>query len=101
MTVRQRLVRIDMAEPPSEEELECSGEVEEGRAGLESGIPPGMLKAACEWKEVLELLLELAKDVWRERKVPSDWCDAVLVPIPKKGDLSRCDNWRGIACLMW
>ena len=25
--------------------------------------------------------------------------DAVLVPIPKKGDLTRCDNWRGISLL--
>ena len=34
--------------------------------------------------------------VWRESKVPSEWSDTVLVPIPKKGDLSSCDNWRGI-----
>ena len=26
-------------------------------------------------------------------------CDAELIPIPKKGDLSHCDNWRGIALL--
>ena len=98
--VRQRQVHTDMAEPPSEEELESAlGKLKNGRAGGESGILPEMLKAACEGKEVLELLLELAKDVWRERKVPSDWCDAVLVPIPKKGDLSRCDNCRGIALL--
>jgi len=31
--------------------------------------------------------------------VPTDWSDAVLVPIPKKGDLSQCDNCRGIALL--
>ena len=31
--------------------------------------------------------------------MPQDWRDALLVPIPKKGDLSRCDNWRGIALL--
>ncbi len=30
---------------------------------------------------------------------PADWSDAVLVPIPKKGDLTQCDNWRGIALL--
>jgi len=29
--------------------------------------------------------------------VPRDWSDAVLIPIPKKGDLSSCDNWRGIS----
>ena len=36
---------------------------------------------------------------WRESKDPNDWVDAVLVPIPKKGDLNKCDNWRGIALL--
>ena len=28
-----------------------------------------------------------------------DWRDAVVVPIPKKGDLRSCDNWRGISLL--
>ena len=31
--------------------------------------------------------------------VPSDWCGAILVPIPKKGYLSSCDNWHGISLL--
>ena len=28
-----------------------------------------------------------------------DWKDAEIVPIPKKGDLKHCDNWRGISLL--
>ena len=28
-----------------------------------------------------------------------DWQDAVVVPIPKKGDLKQCDHWRGISLL--
>ena len=28
-----------------------------------------------------------------------EWHDAVIVPIPKKGDLRSCDNWRGISLL--
>ena len=36
---------------------------------------------------------------WRDQKVPTDWRDAIIVPIPKKGDLTSCDNWRGIALL--
>lgn len=32
--------------------------------------------------------------------IPKDWTDAILVPIPKKGDMKRCDNWRGIALLV-
>jgi len=29
-----------------------------------------------------------------EGSVPSDWCDAVLIPILKKGNLTSCVNWR-------
>ena len=36
---------------------------------------------------------------WKEGHVPLDWRDAILVPIPKKGNLRCCDNWRGIALL--
>ena len=35
-------------------------------------------------------LLELMQVMWRE--VVADWKDAEVVPIPKKGDLQRCDN---------
>ena len=44
-------------------------------------------------------LLSLVQQVWHDRCVPQAWWDAELVPIPKKGDLSSCDNWRGIALL--
>ena len=47
----------------------------------------------------MEVLLVLVQQVWSENKVPQDWSDAVLIPIPKKGDLTSCDNWRGIALL--
>ena len=32
----------------------------------------------------------------RKCRVPRNWGDAILVPIPKKGDLSRCVNWHGV-----
>ena len=32
-------------------------------------------------------------------RVPQQWSGAILVPVPKKGDLSQCDNWRGISLL--
>ena len=37
--------------------------------------------------------------VWQSGDVVSDWRDAVIVPIPKKGNLRLCDNWRGISLL--
>lgn len=29
--------------------------------------------------------------------MPQEWLDAILVPIPKKGNLYSCENWRRIA----
>ena len=46
-----------------------------------------------------ECFLSLIHKVWEEGSVPQAWKDANLVPIPKKGDLSLCGNWRGIALL--
>ena len=34
-----------------------------------------------------------------QRRVPQEWADATIIPIPKKGNLSDCNNWRGIALL--
>ena len=39
------------------------------------------------------------EDEWRAGTVVSDWKDAIIVPIPKKGDLRECNNWRNISLL--
>ena len=47
----------------------------------------------------MEYILKLFQTIWKEKCVPSEWRDALLVPVPKKGDLSCCDNWRDISLL--
>ena len=58
-----------------------------------------MVKAAYCENDFLEFLLDLVQTTWKEGEVPKDWSDTLLVPIPKKGALSKYDNWRGIALL--
>lgn len=67
------------------------------KAAGESGILAEMVKYAG--VQVHASLLALVHKVWQTGSVPQAWKDAELVPIPKKGDLSQCDNWRGIALL--
>jgi hypothetical protein len=31
--------------------------------------------------------------------MPEDWRKGILIKIPKKGNLSECNNWRGITLL--
>ena len=45
------------------------------------------------------MMCDLVSTVLEERRVPKEWVDAILIPIPKKGDLRSCDNWRGISLL--
>ena len=42
------------------------------------------------------VLLDLFQRVWREGQVFAAWRDSLVVPVPKKGDLT---NWRGISLL--
>ncbi len=49
----------------------------------------------CGGAELWDRMLELMLEVWDVKEVVGDWKDAKIVPIPKKGDLRVCDNWRG------
>ena len=44
-------------------------------------------------------LLLLMEDIWKGGVVVGGWRDAVILPIAKKEDLTRCENWRGISLL--
>ena len=48
---------------------------------------------------LLDFIVSMFGAVWREKQVLAEWCDALLVPVLKKGVLSVCDNWRGISLL--
>jgi hypothetical protein len=36
--------------------------------------------------------------IWKEEKIPKEW-EGLIIKIPKKGDVSNCNNWRGITLL--
>ena len=98
--VKQRRVRKELDDKPTEEEFVAAlAKLKNGKAGGNSQILPEMVKTGCRSEAVLASLLDLVHTVWEEGKVPRDWSNAVLIPIPKKGNLSYCDNWRGIALL--
>ena len=61
-----------------------------------SGILPELV--LCSSPVLLDRLFMLMQVVWREGGIPiaRDWRDALIVPVPKKGDLQYCDNWRGM-----
>ena len=98
--VDQRPLRHRMAELPSMAEvMEAVKKLKCGKAAGSNGIAPEMVKVACKDQLFREHLLDLIQSAWKERRVPQQWVDAILVPVPKKGELSLFDNWRGISLL--
>ena len=96
--VRQRVLHVELDHPPNEEELEeALSALKSNKAGGKNELTPELVKYVG--TVFGEYVLDLFKTVWEEESIPKEWVDAVLVAIPKKGDLSVCDNWRGISLL--
>ena len=87
-----------MCDPPtSEEVMTALSRIKPGKVAGSNGLLPDIVK--CCGGPLLDIIISLFSTVWREKQVPVEWCDSTLVPIPKKGDLSVFDNWRGISLL--
>jgi len=84
--------------PPSKAEItKAIKSLKSGKAAGPDGIPPEALKADIQTST--EMLHPLLVKIWEQEEVPEDWKRGHLVKLPKKGDLSSCNNWRGIMLL--
>ena len=79
-------------------------EVKKALKRQKSGKSPGvdninaeMMRSSSE--DAALALLSLFNRVLAEGTVPTDWKRSLIVKIPKKGDLSVCDNYRGVSLL--
>lgn len=61
------------------------------------GITAEMLQAGGE--QLARQIHQVCNKAWREGTIPDDWGKSILVPIPKKGDLSNCANYRTISLI--
>ena len=76
-------------------------EVDKAIASLKRGKSPGidniLPEVFIESKQILApLLCKLFNFMYNKSIYPESWTKSVLIPIPKKGDLSKPDNYRGI-----
>ncbi|CAH8462351.1 unnamed protein product [Schistosoma mattheei] len=84
--------------PPTIEEISMAiRQIKSGKAAGPDNIPAEALKADV--AATARILHILFSKIWDEEQVPTDWKEGLLIKIPKKGDLSKCDNYRGITLL--
>ena len=68
-----------------------------GKAGGLDGVTADMLKAEDVMTPIL--LRSILERIWNSEETPESWTTGLIVKLPKKGDLSDCNNWRGITLL--
>ena len=82
----------------SEEEIRSMlKKVKNNKAPGFDNITGEMLKADIEVST--KWLKKLFDKIWTEEETPGEWSRGILTTVPKKGDLSKCSNWRGITLL--
>ena len=61
------------------------------------GITAEMLQAGGE--QLARQIHKLCNKAWQDGTIPEEWSKSIIVPIPKKGDLSQCGNYRTISLI--
>jgi hypothetical protein len=46
---------------------------------------------------LLNRIYELVRPDWEEERILEEWQETIIVPIHKRGDRERCENYRGTA----
>jgi hypothetical protein len=87
-----------MNDNPTIEEVRFAvNKMKNGKAAGMDGIVPELLKFGDD--SMINILHKLFIHVWKVGSVPYEWRDSIVIPIPKKGDATHCDNNRGISLL--
>ncbi|BHF81200.1 hypothetical protein SprV_0702433000 [Sparganum proliferum] len=85
-------------DPPSEEEIvDAIRKLSNNKAPGQDGIPAEIFKSCVD--TLAPWLHEVIERAWRDEVVPDDWGLGILVPILKKGDKTRCENYRRISLI--
>ena len=69
-----------------------------GKATGIDNIPSEAIHAGGEVSA--EALYKLLNKIWREEKIPDEWKKGLIVKLPKKGDTTHWQNWRGVTVLV-
>eukprot|EP00745_Piridium_sociabile_P015102 TRINITY_DN22265_c0_g1_i4.p2 TRINITY_DN22265_c0_g1~~TRINITY_DN22265_c0_g1_i4.p2 ORF type:complete len:167 (-),score=43.02 TRINITY_DN22265_c0_g1_i4:628-1128(-) len=89
----------ELDDPPILEE-----EVEEAVRSLKGDKSPGVDNIPAELlkhagPELIRTLTTICQKIWITRQWPKEWTQSLIIPLPKKGNLKLCQNYRTISLI--
>jgi len=87
-----------VTEPITPDEIrQAINKLKNGKAAGIDEIQADLLKGADEI--IVQMLTRLCINVWDCGEVLNRWQEGIILPLHKKGNLTDCNNWRGITLL--
>ena len=85
-------------EPPTVKEVyQAIKKMKSDKTPGEDEITAEMLKGGE--MEICNVLCQIFSNIWENEEAPEEWKSGLIVKLPKRGDLTTCDNWRGVTLL--
>ncbi|XP_044574004.1 uncharacterized protein LOC123258196 [Drosophila ananassae] len=89
--------RIPHTTPSVREIRDAIRKLKNNKAAGEDGLPAELLQV--DTLLMAEKLRPHFESIWENERIHPSWKKGIIVKLPKKGDLSDCNNWRGITLL--
>ena len=61
------------------------------------GIPAELFQILKD--DTVKVLHSICQQIWKTQQWPQDWKRSVFIPVPKKGNVKECSNYRTIALI--
>ena len=61
------------------------------------GIPVELFQILKD--DAVKVLHSICQQIWKTQQWPQDWKRSVFIPIPKKGNVKECSNYRTVALI--
>ena len=91
-------IKNEIIDPPSLEEIRNAiKHLKTSKAPGKDNITTEIIK--CGGEEVIKWIYDIIQIIWNNEKVVDEWQIAKIVALFKKGDMTLCDNYRGITLL--
>ena len=103
-TSEECLEEIDLPPPEIEESPIIRSEIEEALKRLKCNKAPGtdnipaeLLKSGGD--KMIEMLLKICNTTFKTGEWTTKWTESIVIPLPKKGNIKKCENNRTIGLI--
>jgi hypothetical protein len=85
-------IEVEVEELTIEDVKKAKRNLKNNKAAGTDRIHPELIQYGG--NKLLNRMYELVRQIWEKERIPEEWKETIIVPIYKRGDRDRCENYR-------